>query len=260
MSSVNLKDVACALTRMRLVPSQRLDRAFRFRIFVRNIQLPTQARRASVLDVLPTRVSLPTPAHLMYGFIVKCSYPLLTIRSSLQVAGYSPELCDLSLTSPAVNATMEDRGPAEGECSDGCPCCCHRPSRDVQLIPKALRPWLGQLNVPPTVLAAFSSSFIPCDHAECARGRRQVQNVRYTAPRWFAHVEATIRFEAFPVHFCIQTPRTIPSLRFLWDISFDEFKIKLTTREMTLCDVEPNGFSVLHVSPRHSHTARTLVS
>ena len=147
---------------------------------------------------------------------------------------------------------------------DGCPnvclCRCHISSRDVQLIPKALRPWLGQLNIPPTLLAAFSPSFIPCDHAECVRGRRQVQNIKYTAPGWFAHIEATIRFEVIPVHFCIQTPRTVPSLRFLWDISFDEFKMKLLTRELTLCDVQPNGLSVLHVCLRQSHRVRTLLS
>ena len=194
------------------------------------------------------RVSLRTPAHLMYVLVPKSSYPSLTVRWSLQVAGRNPESCDLSLTSPAVTAAMEDRRPAQGECSDECLCCCHRPSRDVQLVPKVFRPWLGRLNVPDTLLAAFSSSFIRCDHAECVRGRRQVQNIKYTAPGWFAHIEATIRFEVIPVHFCIQTPRTVPSLRFLWDISFDEFKMKLLTRELTLCDVQPNGLSVLHVS------------
>ena len=188
------------------------------------------------------------PTHLMYVFTLKYSCTLLTVCSSLQVAGDSPESGDLSLISPAVTAAMEDRICAERECLDECPCCCHRPSRDVQLIPKVLRPWLGQLNVPPALLAAFSASFIPCDHAECARGRQQIQNIKYTAPRWFAHVEATIRFEAVPVHFCIQTPRTVSSLKFLRTISFDEFKVKLSTQELTLCDVEPDGESVLHVS------------
>ena len=87
-----------------------------------------------------------------------------------------------------------------------------------------------------------------------------MQKIKYTAPAWFVQVEATIRFEAIPVHFCIQTPRVVPSLRFLVDISFDEFKIKLTTRELTLCDVEPDWFSVLHVSRRQSHRVRTLSS
>ena len=155
---------------------------------------------------------------------------------------------------------MEGRKPAEGECADECPCCCHRPSRDVRLVPKALRPWLGQLNVPRTILSALSPSFMPCDHPRCSRGQRLVQNIKYTAPAWFARIHATIEFEVLPVHFCIQTPRVVPSLRFLSEISFDEFRIKLSTCELTLCDVEPNGLSVLHVSLRHSHRARTLAS
>ena len=164
----------------------------------------------------------------------------------------NPDAHDIELTSPAAAAARNRSSLTQDECPDECPCRCHTPSRDVQLIPKALRPWLGQLDVPPTLLAAFSSSFTPCDSAECARGRRQVQNIKYTAPGWFLQVEATIRCEAFPVHFCIQTPRIVPSLRFLVNISFEEFRIKLSTRELTLCDVQPNGMSVLHVSPRHS--------
>ena len=162
---------------------------------------------------------------------------------------------DIALRSDRAGSAYASSG-----CPGTCPCLCHAPSRDIQLIPKPLRPWVGQLNVPSTLLAALSASFTPCDHTECARGRRQVQNVKYTAPAWFAHVEATIRFEAVPVHFCIQTPRLVPSLRFLYTISFDEFKMKLSTRELTLCDVQPNGISVLHVSLRHSHRARTLAS
>ena len=75
-----------------------------------------------------------------------------------------------------------------------------------------------------------------------------MQNIKYTAPAWFAHIEATIQFEALPVHFCIQTPRVVPSLNYLYYISFDEFRIKLSTHELTLYDIEPKGRSVLHAS------------
>ena len=145
-------------------------------------------------------------------------------------------------------------------CPDVCPCRCHAPSRDVQLVPKALRSWLGQLNVPPTLLAAFSSSFIPCNNHRCARGRQQIQKIKYTVPGWFVQVEATIRFETFPVHFCIQTPRVVPTLNYLYWIDFDDFRIKLSNRDLTLCDVEPNGISVLHVSLRCFRRPRTLAS
>ena len=175
-------------------------------------------------------------------------------------ASDDPDAHDIELTSPAAAAVRNRSSPMQDVCPDVCPCCCHRPSRDVQLIPKALRPWLGQLNVPPTLLAAFSSSFIPCAHAACARGRQQIQKSEYTAPGWFVQVEATIRCEAFHIHVCIQTPRFVASLKYLHWISFDEFRIKLSTRELTLCDVQPNGFSVLHVSLRQSRRVRTLLS
>ena len=150
--------------------------------------------------------------------------------------------------SPAITDGLDEALNAVGECSSDCSCRCHRPARDVQLIPKALRPWLGQVCVPSTLPAALWLSSHLCDNGQCLRGRQLVQTIRYTAPRWFAQVEATIRFEAFPLHFCIQTPRVVPSLEFLLRISFDDFKIKLSTRELTLCDVEPDGFSVLHAS------------
>ena len=165
-------------------------------------------------------------------------------------ASDGPDAHDIEVTSPSAAAAINSGSPTEGDCAGGCPCCCHRPSRDVQLIPKALRPWLGRLNVPPTLLAAFSSSFTPCDHAECARDRHHIQTIKYTAPGWFVQVETMIRFQAFPIHFCIQTPRVVPSLRFLFNISFEEFKVKLSTRELTLHDVEPDRLSVLHVGLR----------
>ena len=149
----------------------------------------------------------------------------------------------------AVTAAMSESSCAVVEYSDDCPCCYHRPSRDVQLIPKVFRPWLGQLNVPHTFSIAFDPFSAPCGHAKCSRGQRAIQNIQWTAPGWFAHIEATIRFKTFPVHFCIQTPRVVPSLHHLTWISLDEFKIQLSTRELTLCDVDPEGESVLHVSP-----------
>ena len=91
-------------------------------------------------------------------------------------------------------------------------------------------------------------SVCSCDHGIRARSRRQVQQVQYYAPTWFVRLEISIRLEALPIHFCIQTPRVVPSLKYLYKISFDEFKVKLSTREITLQDVESDGYSVLHVS------------
>ena len=71
--------------------------------------------------------------------------------------------------------------------------------------------------------------------------------IKYCLPTWFAHIEALIKIEKFPVYFCIQTPRVVPSLQYLYVISLDEFKSKLSDREITLHDVESDGYSILHV-------------
>ena len=182
---------------------------------------------------------------------------LTDLTASLQqTASDGSQACAIAVTSTAVIAATNSRSPEKDECPHDCPCNCHRPSRGAQLIPSFLRSWCGQLHVPHTLSAAFWPSLIPCDHTKCVRGRQQVQNIKYTVPQWFAHVEATIRFEALPIHLCIQTPRVVPSLLYLHTISFDELKIKLSTRELTLCDVESDGRSVLHVSLQNARRSR----
>ena len=182
------------------------------------------------------------------------------LTSSLQnAASDGPDDCDFALMTPALATTMTDSSTTEGECPNGCPCRCHIPSRDLQLVPSVLRPWVGRFNVPRTLPAALLPFFVLCNHNQCSRSRKQIQNVKYTAPRWFAHVEATIRFETFPIHFCIQTPRVVPSLQELSDISFDEFRRKLSTRALTLYDIDRNGQSVLHVSLDDPQTLRPAV-
>lgn len=132
---------------------------------------------------------------------------------------------------------------------DECICACHRPSSEICPIPSWLNPWLGKANIPRTLPASLVPSWFPCqcDNPYCLKNQQKTPTVRYYPPAWFAHVEASIRFEAFPVHFYIQTPRVVPSLSYLLNISFNEFQIKLSTRELTLHDIEPNGRSVLHV-------------
>lgn len=143
------------------------------------------------------------------------------------------------------------RGAAQ-DFPDGCTCVCHRPSSNICPIPSWLNPWLGRLSIPRTFVTTLFPSISPCDNVECTENWRkpEVQTIFYYPPIWFAQVEASIRFEAFPLYFCIQTPRVVSpgSLLSLAYISFDEFRHMLSTREITLHDVTPDGFSVLHVS------------
>ena len=144
--------------------------------------------------------------------------------------------------------TTTSRSNGHRECPSRCPCQCHASYRDTQLIPSPLRPWLGQISVTRALSPTLWLSACLCDYAQCARNRQYAHIVKFYAPTWFAHIEASIHFEKFPIHFCIQTPRVVPSLRDLGYISFSDFRAKLSTREITLHDIEPNGFSVLHVS------------
>ena len=132
-------------------------------------------------------------------------------------------------------------------CPKDCPCNCHSLSRDVQLIPPTLRQWLGQLHIPRMLVASLWPSLRQCNYHHCARSWRRVQVVKYYAPIWFAHIEASIRFEALPIQFVIQTPRVVPSLRTLGHMTFRELQTGLSTRQITLHDVDENGCTVLHV-------------
>ena len=136
----------------------------------------------------------------MFVFLPLLSDSPSTLQAAESDSSYAS---DTTSTFPAVAIAMSSGLTAEDGCSNDCPCNCHRPSRDFQLVPGRLRPWLGQLNISRTLPAAFWPSLIPCDHHPCARAWRQVQSIKYTAPGWFAHVEASIRFQAFPIHFCI---------------------------------------------------------
>ena len=145
-------------------------------------------------------------------------------------------------------AAVRSRAYPRNDCQGDCACRCHTRSRDVQLIPPQFRSWLGQLNLPRSLIPAIWSLAAPCDRPQCARGRNQVQSIKYTAPTWFARVEGTIRFEAIPIHFHIQSPRVVESLHYLQYVNYDEFRRKISTRELTLHDVDTDGRSVLHVS------------
>lgn len=135
---------------------------------------------------------------------------------------------------------------AHTRCPVECRCCCHRTS-SLTFVPT----FIGSVYIPKTLLSSLWSSTNQCDYASCKRRRDDLMTIRYYLPTWFAEVDATIRFKAFPLHFCIQTPRVVESLGFLVGASMDEIQIKLSTREMTVNDVDREGLSVLHVMLHH---------
>lgn len=133
-------------------------------------------------------------------------------------------------------------------CADGCRCRCHRRyQRSVRPIPNSLSSWLGTLTFPGTISSSFWLASDECNEWACRRKGTNLRTIEYLLPTWFAQVEASIRFEALPVHVLIQTPRVVESLDFLLDISLDDFKQRLSTRSLTIHDTQPNGQSVVHV-------------
>ena len=143
---------------------------------------------------------------------------------------------------------------ASDKCPGDCRCRCH--GQLSSFVPRWLRPAVGNVFIHHYWLSVFASDRMTCSDRRCRRDRSNLLRIKYWCPNWFAQISVELQTQCIPVHFCIQTPRVVPSLRYLNSISCHEFLIKLSTRELTLCDVEPNGFSVLHVSLRLSHTAR----
>ena len=129
-------------------------------------------------------------------------------------------------------------------CREECTCSCHS---DVHPIPSWLNPWLGACKFPRALAASLLPYIFSCDDARCSKSFGKVHTVRYYLPTWFAHVEASIRFQAFPIYFCIQTPKVVRSLQSLYNINFQEFQRSLSSRELSILDVEQDGFSILHV-------------
>ena len=57
-----------------------------------------------------------------------------------------------------------------------------------------------------------------------------------------------LQTQRIPVHFCIQTSRVVHKLFWLQWATLEEVRRKLLSRELTVNDVQPDGYSVLHVS------------
>lgn len=131
-------------------------------------------------------------------------------------------------------------------CPESCCCRCHRmPS--FRLVPRWLALWIGDIHLPRTLLSSLCSFLTPCTDSTCVRTQEDLTTIKFFLPSWFAEVDATIRFNAFPVHFTIQTPRVVQSLDYLNGVTVDDVKRLLSNREMTLLDVEPDGGTILHV-------------
>lgn len=135
------------------------------------------------------------------------------------------------------------RASQDIECPDTCRCGCHRL---VQATPHFLKGWLGEIYVPSTTLMSLITSN-SCDDRTCQRRRQGLMAIKWWAPAWVATVDANIRFQRLPLDLRIQSARVVEDLFHLEFVGLDEIRKMLSSRQITLNDVDKGRWSILHV-------------
>ena len=143
-------------------------------------------------------------------------------------------------TSTSSTVTVSNR------CPPNCCCRCHQPA--ISVLPWWLSPLIGRLTFQYDRLAALASARVQCNDKQCKRHRSDLLQIKYCCPSWFAQINAEIRSETIPVKFCIQTPRVVKTLDWLFNASYKDVKARLYSRELTVNDVDLGGYTVMHVS------------
>lgn len=136
-------------------------------------------------------------------------------------------------------------------CPSDCKCRCHKASKSV--IPFALSSILGRLYVPHAqgILSMLSQPRKQCDEPTCKRHHTNLLRIKYYFPSWFQQINAEIRIEnQSSVHFSLRIPRVVDEKDLYWLIVATPAQVreKLWSRELTVNDVSPDGYTVLHVS------------
>ncbi|THH01387.1 hypothetical protein EW026_g1325 [Hermanssonia centrifuga] len=140
-----------------------------------------------------------------------------------------------------------------------CGCQCHR-AVSLWRTPKSLASIIGNHYVKFPFPHRVWPGLVQCDVPTCKKG--WLMQVRSSLPYWFAQVEMQMRFEALPVHFCIQTPRVNPEID--WRLSLmvlergaDVFKELFYSGQATISDVDVYGLSLLHFAIWDIRKAKT---
>ncbi|PSR72025.1 hypothetical protein PHLCEN_2v12091 [Hermanssonia centrifuga] len=140
-----------------------------------------------------------------------------------------------------------------------CGCQCHR-AVSLWRTPKSLASIIGNHYVKFPFPHRVWPGLVQCDVPTCKKG--WLMQVRSSLPYWFARVKMQMRFEALPVHFCIQTPRVNPEID--WRLSLmvlergaDVFKELFYSGQATISDVDVYGLSLLHFAIWDIRKAKT---
>lgn len=144
-------------------------------------------------------------------------------------------------------------------CQPGCRCHCHKPPTSI--IPTSLSSLLGRMYVPQGMRSMLFQVWARCDEPRCRRQHTSLFIIKYYFPLWFRRINAEIRVESHgSVHFSLRIPRVVGKNSFHWlmGATVDEVKEKLWSRELTVNDVDPDGFTLLHVSFYYHNKAMFL--
>lgn len=204
-------------------------------------------------NVSAIRLDIARHQEQMHYAIVQCAMRSAAESQTQDLNQYYDQVTadgagstDLKINSESSTRITCNRTSGSDRCPPSCRCRCHIPL--IPLVPQFLRSVAGCLFVQHDWLSALVSARTPCNDRGCKRHRSNLLKIKYHCPAWFAHINAEIRTECIPVHFCIQTQRVVMDLGWLEFATLDTVKQKLSNRELAVNDVQSNGVTVLHVS------------
>lgn len=133
-----------------------------------------------------------------------------------------------------TNGFSAHPGHYSGHCGPNCKCRCHE--RSVSIIPLVLNSLFGR-----------SQPRVECDEPTCKR----LQRMTFSVLRAFRQITAEVWIEGQSLtHVTLRMPRVVGENDLFWleRATLDDVRQRLSSRELTVNDVHPDGLSVLHVS------------
>lgn len=195
-----------------------------------------------------------------------CAQRRSPVTSSSSVTAHNPSAsapttddADVEICSPATSTPQNIPS-----CPTACTCKCHH-SASLHPIPYWLSPWLGHISfsrpLPSGQTLKSSKQTKPptCNEPECKRTQRDLTIVKWLLPTWFAKIKAEVEFATFPIYFVINTPRLVEAMSHLILCSVDDFRRMLSTREVTLHDMDQYGWTVICVCHSRMYALTALI-
>ncbi len=139
---------------------------------------------------------------------------------------------DVAISS--TNGFSAPPGHYSGHCGPNCKCQCHNTT--VSIIPLLFKSLFGR-----------SQPRVECNEPTC----KHLQRMTFSVLRAFRQVTAEVWIEGQSLtHVTLRMPRVVGENGLVWleTTTLDAVRQRLSSRELTVNDVHPDGQSVLHVS------------